>query len=131
MNTEKNSKVSISNSYYINSDASSPINGPYTNLDCLALTPSLLKLIAEALGGGFIKNSDINLNDGYPIFTWQIKGDVNGDGVFNKLDVVILQKWLLGDKNAELKNWKNADLYEDNRLDSFDLVIMKKQLIGQ
>ncbi len=131
MNTEKNSKVSISNSYYINSDASSPINGTYTNLDCLALTPSLLKLIAEDLGGGFIKNSDINLNDGYPIFTWQIKGDVNGDGVFNKLDVVILQKWLLGDKNAELKNWKNADLYEDNRLDSFDLVIMKKQLIGQ
>lgn len=58
-----------------------------------------------------------------------IKGDCNNDGVFDISDVVILQKWLLADSSVTLKNWKNADLCEDNRLDAFDLVMMKKSLL--
>ncbi|MDE5582375.1 MAG: hypothetical protein K2J08_01535 [Ruminococcus sp.] len=60
-----------------------------------------------------------------------IKGDCNNDEVFNLADAVILQKWLLADSSVTLKNWKNADLCEDNKLDVFDLVMMKKQLIGK
>lgn len=59
-----------------------------------------------------------------------VKGDVNADNEFNVADVVILQKWLLG-YDVDLKNWKNADLCEDNKLDVFDLCLMKRELIGK
>ena len=59
-----------------------------------------------------------------------IKGDVSGDGEFNVSDVVLLQKWLLAVPNTHLENWKAADLYKDNRLDVFDLCLMKRALIN-
>ena len=58
------------------------------------------------------------------------EGDVNGDGQFNVADVVALQKWILAVSDAELKNWKAGDLCKDDRLDVFDLVIMRRLLIG-
>ncbi len=58
-------------------------------------------------------------------------GDVNMDGRFNVSDVVLLQKWLLTVPNTELANWKAADLYEDNRLDVFDFVMMKRELLNK
>lgn len=60
-----------------------------------------------------------------------VKGDVNSDGTFNIADLVLLQKWLLAVPDAKLENWKAADLCEDNKLDSFDLCIMRKILLEQ
>ncbi|MBQ8349676.1 MAG: leucine-rich repeat protein [Ruminococcus sp.] len=57
-----------------------------------------------------------------------IKGDVNDDGSFNIADIVNMQKWLLNNE-SELVNWKNGDLYEDDMIDTFDLVLMRKMLI--
>ena len=57
-----------------------------------------------------------------------IKGDVNGDDVFNVADVVAFQNWLVSETNA-LDNWKSADFNEDDTLDVFDLCLMKKSLI--
>ena len=59
-----------------------------------------------------------------------LKGDLNGDGVFNVSDVVLLQKWLLAVSNTHLKYWKSGDLCEDDRLDVFDLCLMKRKLIN-
>lgn len=56
-------------------------------------------------------------------------GDVNFDGEFNISDVVTLQRWLVGKSNTELTYWKSADLCEDDRLDVFDLCMMKRMLI--
>lgn len=56
-------------------------------------------------------------------------GDVNGDGSLSVADVVSLQKWLLNAPDAELDNWRAADLYNDGKLDVFDLTLMKKALI--
>lgn len=56
-----------------------------------------------------------------------IKGDVNADGVFNLADVVMMQKFLL--KVGSLIDWKAGDLYEDARIDVFDLVMMKRLLL--
>ena len=56
-------------------------------------------------------------------------GDVNGDGSLSVADVVSLQKWLLNAPYAELDNWRAADLYNDGKLDVFDLTLMKKALI--
>lgn len=57
-----------------------------------------------------------------------IRGDVNNDGVFNVADILLLQKWLLAVPNTKISNWKAGDLCEDNRLDVFDLVMMKQDL---
>lgn len=59
-----------------------------------------------------------------------VTGDVNGDGTFNISDVVLLQKWLLAVPNTTLADWKAADMYEDGRLDIFDLCLMKRELLN-
>lgn len=58
-----------------------------------------------------------------------IMGDVNGDGSFGVSDVVLLQKWLLAVPDTHLANWKAADFCEDNKLDVFDLTLMKRALL--
>lgn len=58
-----------------------------------------------------------------------VDGDVNGDGVYNISDVVTLQKWIQKYSDAKLANWKAADLFEDCKVDIFDLGIMKRELI--
>lgn len=58
-----------------------------------------------------------------------IKGDANCDGELNIADVILLQKWLLAVPNTYLADWKAADLCEDNRLDVFDLCLMKRALL--
>ncbi len=56
-----------------------------------------------------------------------IPGDVNGDGQLTIADVIMLQKYLLG--KDELTIWQNADLCKDNRIDVFDLVMIKRALL--
>lgn len=56
-------------------------------------------------------------------------GDVNNDGNFNISDVVLLQKWLLAVPDTNLANWKAVDFCADNKLDVFDLCLMKRALL--
>ncbi len=56
-------------------------------------------------------------------------GDVNNDGKFNIADAVLFQKWLFGVKGVVLRDWRAADFCEDNRLDVFDLTLMKEALL--
>lgn len=56
-------------------------------------------------------------------------GDVNDDGEFNVSDVVLLQKWLLAVPDTHLANWKAVDFCNDNKLNVFDLCLMKRELI--
>lgn len=60
-----------------------------------------------------------------------VKGDVNNDGKLNVSDLVMIQKWILKMPYAEIVNWKAGDLCEDDRLDSFDLCFMRRELINQ
>lgn len=56
-----------------------------------------------------------------------IKGDCNDDGAVNIADAVMLQKFLLGD--GSLAEWKNADLCEDERIDVFDMIVMRRLIV--
>lgn len=56
-------------------------------------------------------------------------GDVNIDGEFDVLDVVILKKWLSGKGN--LNYWQNADFNDDGIINIFDWCLMKKNLINK
>jgi len=64
-----------------------------------------------------------------PETTEKLTGDANGDGEFNIADAVLLQKWLLSVPDVHLSNWKAVDFYSDNKLDVFDLCLMKSDLI--
>ena len=59
-----------------------------------------------------------------------IHGDVNSDGLFNITDVILLQQWLLAIPNIQLANWKAADMCKDDKLDVFDLCLMKRELLN-
>ncbi len=60
-------------------------------------------------------------------FTPLNMGDCNLDGKTGIADVIMLKKWLMG--SGELKCWQNADFNNDNRVDVFDLVLMKQSLL--
>ncbi|NLT10732.1 MAG: hypothetical protein GXY08_14740 [Ruminococcus sp.] len=59
----------------------------------------------------------------------EVNGDVNADGSFNIADAVLMQRWLLSFPDTRLSNWKAGDLCEDNRLDGFDLTMMRLMLV--
>ena len=59
-----------------------------------------------------------------------VRGDVNADGEFSVADLVLLQEWLLAKPNTQLADWQAGDLCEDGRLDTFDIVMMRRELLG-
>lgn len=63
------------------------------------------------------------------ISTSFLPGDCNDDGVFNISDVILFQKWLLAVPDTTLTNWKTVDLYEDKKLNAFDLCVMRNLLL--
>ena len=77
------------------------------------------------------KNEGIELIQRITAAPQTMLGDVNSDGEFNISDVTILQKWLIAVPNTQLVNWKAADLCEDDRLNVFDLCLMKRELLKQ
>ena len=86
-----------------------------------------LKSNFEINGGTMDENSaSAMITDIDPV---TVSGDVNTDGELTMADVVLLQKWLLAVPDTHLENWKAADLCEDNRLDVFDLCLMRRLLI--
>lgn len=58
-----------------------------------------------------------------------IRGDVNADGESNVADVVALRKWMHAVPDAKLVNWKAGDFCADNRLDVFDLCLMRHEIL--
>lgn len=59
-----------------------------------------------------------------------IRCDLNGDRVFSVADIVQLDRWLLGAKNANIAIWQNGDLNADNVLDIFDLCLMRHEIVN-
>ncbi|MDE6777294.1 MAG: dockerin type I repeat-containing protein, partial [Oscillospiraceae bacterium] len=53
-----------------------------------------------------------------------LTGDANKDGEFNILDMIVLQKWLLG--AGDLPNWQAVDFNQDGMITIFDFVLAKK-----
>ena len=56
-----------------------------------------------------------------------VSGDVNADGEFNAANLVLLQRWLLSKPDSELSDWKAGDLSENDRLDMFDMILMRRE----
>lgn len=58
-----------------------------------------------------------------------VMGDINGDEEFTVADVVLLQKWLLAVPDVHMVDWEMANFCRDDRLDVFDLCLMKRALL--
>ena len=58
-----------------------------------------------------------------------LDGDVDLNGSFSVSDVVMFQKWLSASSDVHLSYWQAADFNYDNKLNIFDLCLMKKALI--
>lgn len=121
--TVKENTVKFENNYYLDT-----AEGDFTVTGTSALKSAMLKASDEALGTPFVKSATIN--DGYPVFEWQliIKGDVNKDGNINSADLVALQKFILGNDSP---NCKAGDVNSDGVIDVFDNVALRTILIAQ
>ncbi|MCI7803585.1 MAG: carbohydrate-binding protein [Oscillospiraceae bacterium] len=58
-----------------------------------------------------------------------IKGDINLDGTLSVSDAVLLQKYLLGSEELTEQQGKQADIINNNCLDVFDLIAIKRLLL--
>ena len=58
-------------------------------------------------------------------------GDLNQDGQVTVLDIVALQKYLLGRSTDGVKVDKAADMNNDNVVNIYDLILLKKQLLNK
>lgn len=124
--------------------------GDHAFLDCEALYSVTIKSETVTLGErslGYIYDNGYRMKNGFvidadsgtgvqyaiensiPLQSEIIRGDVNADGTFSIADAVMLQKWLLG--AGEVTDWQAGDLCENDRLDVFDLCIMKRELLNQ
>ena len=58
----------------------------------------------------------------------EVKVDVNKDGSFTVADLVMLEKFLLG--AGTLTDWQAGDLYNDGKIDVFDMIKMREKIIS-
>ena len=59
-----------------------------------------------------------------------LRGDVNGDGEVNSADAVRLQTFILCKASDENFISENADMDSSGNIDSLDMVLLRKELIG-
>ncbi len=116
--------------------------GDYAFLDCEALHSVIIGSDTVTLGerslgytydngyrikDGFVMDADSGTGVQYALDNGiSLKGDVNADGSFTLLDVVMLQKWLIC--AGDIPNCRAGDLDADDKLDAFDLCRMKMKL---
>lgn len=131
VDTQHESIITIENCYALQGEGNAIGSGKANTQDITLLKSALMKAAASSLGSAYKENTDSSFNGGYPIFNWQnsVVGDCNNDGVFTIADIVMVQKWLLNDGTV-LDNWKAADLYGDNVINVFDLVLMKQMIVN-
>ena len=131
VDTQHESIITIENCYALQGEGNAIGSGKANTQDITLLKSALMKAAASSLGSAYKENTDSSFNGGYPIFNWQnsVVGDCNNDEVFTIADIVMVQKWLLNDGTV-LDNWKAADLYGDNVINVFDLVLMKQMIVN-
>ena len=127
--------IIYTNNYYLNSAASGGVAGS-AQAGCTGLISSQLKTIAADLGSPFVDNADDTLNNGYPVFEWQIEtsdekvsGDANNDGAIDLKDVVMIRRYVAGGWDVEIDT-ANADVNSDNAVDLKDVVMLRRYIAG-
>ncbi len=98
----------------------------YSDLDGLALTAYSGEITFSNASLLVKSDAEIEPTSESKEFT---PGDVNDDGSLDIVDLILLQKWLLGFPETHLANVQAADLDANNKLDVFDLCLLKRALL--
>ncbi len=67
--------------------------------------------------------------DGNPAQTLQ-KGDVNGDGEVNAIDLAYMKKYLMGELNLPDEQLKAGDVDDNGEINAIDFAILKQVVLG-
>ncbi len=131
---DANKTLNINNCYFMKNSAESGLGkGTITKNDSMPLISAMLKEIAVDLGNAYSDNENEVINNGYPVFTWQlpskIKGDINNDGAVKVADIVVMQKFLTGKHTLNDSEQFSADLNGDNKFNVFDMIILKRMVM--
>ena len=59
------------------------------------------------------------------------RGDANGDGKINIVDLALIRKHLLGKGSIDDKNFSGADINGNGKIDITDLALLRKHLLGK
>ena len=79
----------------------------------------------------FLRNASYTFDESFVEPEDDIEGDVNADGKFNTSDLVVMNQWLVGNPDSGMKNWKAGDMDTNNKLDGFDLCLMRTALLSK
>ena len=92
-------------------------------------TAEELKALAPTLGDAFTADST-NINNGYPVLTWQVPtpqivlGDVDGDGEVTPMDAVLAYAIANGEQEATAEQLTAADVDGDGEITPLDAVLI-------
>ncbi len=130
----ENNSVNIKNCYFHKTSSENAVGeGTVTKNDSMPLISGLLKEAAPDLGKGFSTNSYEAINDGYPVFEWQlpskVKGDVNNDGAIKVADIVMIQKYLTKSHTLSSAECITSDMNEDGNINVFDMIMLKRTVL--
>ncbi|MDO5151203.1 MAG: InlB B-repeat-containing protein [Oscillospiraceae bacterium] len=136
INTVKEAKIEYANCYFIETAAKGAVSGAEVT-GCKSLSETMMKKSAELIGENFADDS-AEINDGYPVFKWQINeaatepefipGDANGDGEVTLRDVAAVRKFIMGEKEIDEKA---ADLNGDGEVNLRDVRVIRKIILGE
>ena len=59
-----------------------------------------------------------------------VRGDVNGDGKLNIMDVLLAQRSILGLGKLRAEEIARADLNGNGKVDILDILLMQKKILG-
>ncbi len=105
---------------------------PSMSSDMKLSTEEIKTVIPEKLI--YAANRDETLNDGYPVFEWQLPlyGDIDDDGEITVKDVVMLQKYLVKAQTLTDDEFKRADeCMPYSKVNVFDLLSIKRIVLSK
>ncbi|MBE6851736.1 MAG: hypothetical protein E7504_08470 [Ruminococcus sp.] len=70
----------------------------------------------------------VHADDGGQQVPEQITGDLTGDGVMNVVDVIVMQKFILGRLKLPHSLILNIDFNDDGAVNAFDLAVLKRMV---
>ena len=63
-------------------------------------------------------------------YTITVKGDPSGDGKINALDLLQVQKYIIGEKKLDSIYFRAADVSGDSKVNALDLLQIQKGILG-
>ena len=86
--------------------------------------------LTEFMDGNFeTPTEETSESEVQPITPLVLYGDVNLDNTVNLLDIVLMQKYLLGKASiTDTAFYNQADLNQDGKVNIYDLILLKRNL---